>query len=175
MADDSSNFDYSPGRHSQEGDSAGPEVISWTASEYIEHNRGKSWYMLLTLGTIVLAAAIYLLTKDLFAAIITLILGIIVASVAHRKPNAINYQLSSDGLKAGDRFHNFNEYRSFAIVHEGQLGSLMLIPLKKFTAPVSMYIEGDDEESIIALLGEHLPMEERTADKVDTLTRRLRF
>lgn len=175
MADDSSNFDYSPGRHSQQENVGGPEVISWTASEYIEHHRGKSWYMLLTLGTIALAAAIYLLTKDLFAAIITFILGIIVASVAHRKPNSINYELSSDGLKAGDKFHSFSEYRSFAIVHEGQLGSLMLIPLKKFTALISMYIESDDEETIVALLGEHLPMEERAPDKVDTLTRRLRF
>lgn len=175
MSEGDKNFDYKAGRHTPASPSDSPDVISWTASEYIEHYRGTSWYLALIAGTVVLALAIYLLTKDLFAVIITVVLGIIVASVAHRKPRKVTYELSSLGLKAGEKEHYFNEFRSFALIREGQLTSLMLIPLKKFAAPISMYIENDDEENITTLLGEHLPMEERSADKVDTLSRRLRF
>jgi hypothetical protein len=32
--------------------------FSWTASEYIDHTRGGSWYMMLLGGTVVLANAI---------------------------------------------------------------------------------------------------------------------
>lgn len=175
MPEGDENFDYKAGRHSPASPTDSPAVISWTASEYIEHYRGASWYVALVVGTLVLAALIYFLTKDLFAGVITMVLGIIVASVAHRKPRKIEYELTSEGLKAGDKYHYFSEFRSFALIYEGQLGSLMLIPLKKFAAPISIYIENDDEGSIVTLLGEHLPMEKRTADKVDTLSRRLRF
>jgi hypothetical protein len=149
--------------------------ISWSASEYIHHQRGGSWYLGLITLTVILAALLYFLTKDIFGAIITLVLGAIVASVAHRQPENINYELNSRGLRAGEKEYTYSQFRSFAVVREGQLNSLMFIPLKKFMPPVSAFFQAEDEQPIVALVGEHLPMEQRSPDKIDTLTRRLRF
>src|SRR5206468_173745 len=122
-----------------------------------------------------LTGVIYLLTKDLFGAFITLILGAIVASVAHHQPQNITYQLTLRGLKAGEKEYSYSQFRSFAIVREGQLNSLMFIPLKRLMPPVSVFFLAEDEQPIVALVGEHLPMEQRQPDKIDTITRRLRF
>jgi hypothetical protein len=83
--------------------------------------------------------------------------------------------LDSHGLKAGAKEYSFSQFRSFAVVHEGQLNSLVFVPLKKFVPPVSVFFLAEDEQPIVALVGEHLPMEQRQPDKIDTITRRLRF
>jgi hypothetical protein len=167
------NFDYKSGSEPSGGE--GVEHISWTASEYIEHKRGSGWYFILTIGTFGLAAIIYGLTRDLFAVVITVILGAIVASVAHRKPRQLTYELTRQGINVGEKHYSYREFKSFAIVQEGPLSSLVLIPLKRFAAALTIFFEKNDEANITAVLGEHLPMEQRSPDKVDTLSRRLRF
>jgi len=173
VAEEKTEFDYKSG--AEPTSTGGPDTISWTASEYIEHYRGNSWYALLIVGTVALAGAIYLMTKDVFACIVIVALGAIVASVAHRKPRQIDYKLSGRGMSVGEKNYSYNEFRSFAVVRDGALSSLLLIPLKRFTAPISMFYEPEDEENIVRLLGEHLPMEQRAPDKIDSLSRKLRF
>jgi hypothetical protein len=174
MTEEKPTFDYK----SDTEDTMKPTArasIAWNASEYIHHQRGTSWYLGLIGLTVGLAVVLYLLTKDLFGAIITLILGGIVASVAHRQPENVAYQLTSRGLKVGEKEYAYSQFRSFAVVHEGQLNSLVFVPLKRLIPPVSAFFAAEDEKPIVALVGEHLPMEQRSPDKIDTITRRLRF
>lgn len=173
VAEEKTNFDYKT--DSDQKSLIGGDSISWTASEYIEHSREASWYVGLTIGTLVLSGLMYLLTRELFATAIIIILGIIVASVAHRKPRKLDYQITSQGLNIGDKSYSYKEFRSFALVEEGPLSCLMFIPLKRFAAPLTMYLEKDDEQNIVSLIGEHIPMEQRSPDRIDTLSRRLRF
>jgi uncharacterized membrane protein YobD (UPF0266 family) len=172
---ESTNFDYKPDDNAKTSSAAGSDTISWTASEYIEHTRGSSWYAGLAVGTIVLSIIVYFLTKDRFATAIIVVLGIIVGSVAHRKPRQVEYQLTNRGVYVGEKFYAYKEFKSFSLTEEGPLRSLMLIPLRRFAAPVTMYLEREDEESVISLMGEHIPMEERSPDRIDSLSRRLRF
>jgi len=150
-------------------------TVSWTASEYIDHSRGASWYLLLIIISIALAAGIYFLIHDVFAAIVILILGFIVAVAAQRKPDQVDYELDNTGLKAGNKEYPYSHFRSFAIMHEGQLSSLVFMPLKRFVPPLSIYFDEDEEDAITSIVGEHLPMEQRSPDRIDSLTRRLRF
>jgi hypothetical protein len=174
MAEEKPTFEYKSDSEEAVKPTANAS-ISWSASEYIHHQRGAPWYIGLIGLTIGLAVVLYLLTKDLFGAIITLILGGIVGSVAHHQPQNVTYQLTSKGLAAGEKEYLYSQFRSFAVVHEGQLNSLVFIPLKRFAPPVSVFFLSEDEQPIVALVGEHLPMEQRSPDKIDTLTRRLRF
>lgn len=149
--------------------------VSWTASEYIDHTHGMSWYMTLIAGTVGIAAIIYLLTKDYFATGVTVVVGIIVAVFASRKPRQITYEISSSGLKIGEKSYAFNQFKSFTIMHEGSLASVNLMPLKRFMPPISAYFEPKDEQHITNALGAYLPYEERKMDGIDRLTRRLRL
>lgn len=154
---------------------AAKDSVSWTASEYIDHTHGASWYAVLLLATVGIAATIYFLTKDYFASGVTVVVGAIVGVFASRKPRQITYEISSSGIKVGEKMYSFSQFKSFTVLREGILTSVNLMPLKKFMPPISAYFEPKDEERITNALGNYLPYEERKMDSVDRLTRRLRL
>src|SRR3989344_3506321 len=190
MNDDSSSWEYKPdgqnvsqppelstsgakGRSSPK--LARDTTVTWTASEYINHAKGPAWYLVLIAGTILLAVGIYFITKDYFASGAIAIVGMIVGVFSTHKPNQVSYELSSSGLKAGEKVYPLSLFRSFALIREGVLSSINLIPIKRFMPPLSIYFDPSDEQKIISVLGEHLPLEEGGLDPIERLSRRLRF
>jgi len=167
----------------EDDDNAGPAAagadkdttVTWTASEYIEHQRGVTWYGSLALATLVLAAAIYFLTKDYFATGTIVVLGIIVGAFVGHKPRQVQFELSDSGLRAAEKSYSYNLFKSFAVVREGNLISLNLIPIKRFMPPVSAYFDPKDEQKITNIIGDHLPYEERKPGAVDRLSLRLKL
>ena len=150
-------------------------TISWSASDYIDHTRGSSWYLALIAGTIAVAALIYFITKDYFATGVVGFMGAIVGVFATHKPKQVAYELSTSSLKAGGKVYPLNIFKSFALIHEGALSSVSLIPIKRFMPPLSIYFDPGDEQKIVSLLGGHLPLEEGGLDATERLARRLRF
>ncbi len=149
--------------------------VTWVASEYIDHDRGAGWYVLLILGVAILSTIVYFLTKDYFAIGTIVIVGVIVGFVAGKKPRQLNYELSASGIRIGDKLYSFGLFKSFSIVKDGALSSIQLTPIKRFMPPVSAYYAAGDEEKIVDTIGAYLPYEERGLDAIDRLSRRLRF
>jgi len=150
-------------------------TITWTASEYIHHDRGAGWYGALFLGTIALAGGVYLLTKDYFATGAIVVVGAIVGAFAGRKPSQVTYELSSSGLRVGQKMYAYGLFKSFSIIRSGQASSISLLPLKRLMPPVDAYFGPADEEKITDVLGQHLPFEERKQAGIDRLSYKLRF
>ena len=175
MADEI-NWKYDP-----ESDEAGgghsrhAQSLSWTASEYIDHQQGPKWFLLLGVGTLAVAGIVYLLTKDYFATGLMVILGVIVGFFAKRQPRQLTYELSNDGLKIDKKTYPFRSFKSFSIVQDGPLLSLNLLPIKRLIPPISAYFDAGDHEKILDILGDRLPYEDHKLDSVERLTRRLRF
>jgi len=175
MADEAeTNWEYRPDEGEQKRARAG-RPVSWTASEYIDHKQGAGWFTALMLATLILAAIVYLITKDYFATTIIVIVGILVGVFARRAPRELNYELSADGLKIEDKLYPLHGFKSFTIIEEGPVGSLEFMPLKRFMPPVSAYFELADQKKIVAVLQNYLPYEDRQLDGVERLSRRLRF
>jgi len=150
--------------------------FSWEASEFIEHPHGTGWYMMLVISTLLLSAIVYFVSsRDIAAAIIIVFLGIAVGLFAKRKPAVAKYEITSSGLKVNEKLYRYGDYKSFAMIDEGALSSVNLIPLKRFLPPVSAYFEDKDEKEITDALGDHLPYEPRKLDMVERLSRRLRL
>jgi len=149
--------------------------LTWTASEFIEHDRGVIWYVLLALCTAILSAGTYFITKDIFATVIIVVLGIIVGISAGRKPRQLEYELSSSGLRIGEKSYPYSLFRAFSVISDGAISSISFSPIKKLMSPVSAYFAPKDEERITKILGDYLPYEERKLDNIDRLSRRLRF
>jgi len=158
---------------SQPASSSG--AVGWEASEFIEHERGASWYFLLLLITAILAAAMYLLIKDYFAVAVTVVAGVVIAYYAGHKPKQISYEISSQGIRIGEKVYKYNQFRSFSVIREGDHNSISLEPTKRLMPPLSIYFSIDDEERIKDALGDRLPYEERKASVADRLAHRLRF
>ena len=149
--------------------------IGWSASEYIDHEKRAGWFIGVGAVGAVLAATIFLLTRDPINSIVIVMVVALFAASGARKPRILNYGLDSRGVHIGTRLYDFNDFRSFSIMDEGGLHSIELFQLKRFTTPITLYFPPDQEAAIINFLGSYLPREVRKHDPIDRLMRRVRF
>jgi hypothetical protein len=147
----------------------------WTASEFIQHDKSAAWYMILALGAALLAAAVYLLTKDKISAGMIIIIAIVFGVFAARKPRELTYQVDKTGVHIGGKAYPYGNFKSFAVVEEGALESVWLMPLKRFMPIISIYFPAEDKDKIIDVVGAYLPVQEHQLDSVDKLMHHLRF
>ncbi len=152
-----------------------PDEFSWTASEFVAYQKSTGWYVQVAAIIIVLAVAAYFLLHDFFAMGAIVIVGIMFAVFGSRKPRVLTYVIDKSGIHVGDKLYAFTTLRSFAVIDEGTLHSITLLPLKRFMPAFSMYFEPTDESHIVELLGSYLPKEDRKQDTVDRLMHRIRF
>lgn len=149
--------------------------VSWTASEFIDHQKSSGWFMALAGAGLLLAAAIYFLTKDMFAPVIIALLAIIFGVGAARKPRILNYSINGAGIAVGDRHTAFEEFRSFAVVSEGPIESIILLPTKRWAPPLSVYFAPADGEKIIDTLSAFVPFENHEPGLIDKFLHRIHF
>ena len=151
------------------------EPITWQASEYIHHEKQFTWFMgLLSVTGVLVAIAVFLVQSWTFA-ILVCVMAAATIVYARRPPRVLNYTLSGDGLHIDQRLYSFEDFRSFAVVQDGPLYSIMLIPVQRFMPAVIVYFPTENGEAIVDAFGEVLPMEQRELDALDKLVRKLRF
>lgn len=149
--------------------------VSWTASEFIAHEKNSMWYVALGGGTLVLAALVLLITRDLFSAVIVAIGGVLFGVAASRPPRQMQYAVDDHGITIGARSYPYSDFRAFSVAQEGPFKSLTFMPLKRFMPPLSAYYDPADEDKIAEVLTGHLPMQDHHADPLEKLMRRIRF
>jgi hypothetical protein len=156
MADENNtSWDYKPGagdsasvavENSASGSPAPLESLTWTAKEFIEHDRGAGWY-------VALIAAVY----------------------ASHKPKELSYELSSRTIRVGERTYGYNMFKSFSVAHEGVHTSIILEPTKRFYPPMTLYFPPEMEQQIANNIGNHIPMQEHQPSATERLAHRLKF
>lgn len=151
------------------------EAVTWTASEYIAHEKSAGWYVQLAAVALLISAAVYWLTHDSISAGVVIIGALFLAIYGGRQPRQLTYRLDAGGLIIGSKRFAFTEFRSFAVADEGAFSSIVLMPLKRFAPLTTIYYAPQDEDKILAVLEAHLPLEEHKPDPVDKLMRRIRF
>jgi hypothetical protein len=149
--------------------------VSWTAPEFIAHHKSAGWYFNLTALAILLAAVLLLITRDWVSAAVVIACAGFLAIYAGRQPRRLEYQVDQSGIKIAGKRYGYNEFKAFYIVNEGQLTSINLLPLKRFSLLLTIYYEPADEPKITNILADKLPMEETRRDVVEGLMRRIRF
>lgn len=149
--------------------------ISWTASEFVAHQKSGGWYALLTLGAVVIAALVWLVTKDVVSSVVILFAAFVFGFYAKRQPRELAYRLDGGGLTIAQKLYPYANFRSFGVVDEGAFSSIVFMPLKRFAPLVTIYYAPEDEEAIVGLLSDRLPMENRQKDALERLMWRIRF
>lgn len=177
---ESANWQYNPDQESQPADVSAPATsspvsVNWTASEYVAHHKSASWYMAFALIMAAAAALVYLFTRDAVSSLVIIILGILFGIFAGRPPEVLDYAIDSSGLHIGRRYYPYAIFKSFYIVEDGTMRSIVITPLQRFMLPISLYYDPSDEEEIIKTLSNYLPIEERGHDLVERLMRKVRF
>lgn len=149
--------------------------VEWTASEYVAHEKGVAWYLVLGLGAVLVATVLYFITKDIFSGVVILVMAAIFGVAGSHKPRVIEYKLDNAGLTAGKKFYPYSAYKSFSMPEDGPFVSVTLIPLKRLDFPVGAYLAPDNQKQALDLLSTHLPLERGELDSVERLMRALRF
>lgn len=151
------------------------ESVSWTASEFIAHQKTIGWYGMLALSTAVLALAILFLTKDKISTGVVVLAAIVFGIYASRKPRTLGYSVGRTGLTIGQKTYTYDQFRSFSLLDEGAFSSIVFMPLKRFMPLLTIYYDPKDEQQIVTTLSDRLPMETHHLDLIDQLMRRVRF
>jgi hypothetical protein len=151
-----------------------PDAIRWTANEAVDHQRGKLWYLILTLVAVVVIGGMIFL-KQWTTAGLALVVFVAILIVARRPVRQLHYTLTDAGIYVENQLHPFEEFRAFGVRQDGGLWQLGLIPAKRFGLALTMYIGQDQGEAIVDALGSILPMVESKTGAVDKLAHRLKL
>lgn len=151
------------------------EFISWTASEFIAHDKSQGWYGRLAGVTALLVIIIFVLTRDFITSTVVIIGAFCFGVYAGRQPRQLPYRLDSFGLKIGQRSYPYEQFRSFSVVPEGAFSSIILMPLKRFAPLTTIYYAPESEDQIVDILAARLPYAEHKHDAVERLMRHIRF
>lgn len=151
------------------------EPIHWEAQEYVHHERSTLWFVIF--GVVVLglmAISIFLMQAYTFTVLIPIMAAAVIVYV-RRPPRVLSYTLSDQGLYINDKLYPLGEYKSFAVIQDGEEYSILLIPVKRFMPGVTVYFPESAGEAIVDMLGARMPMEERKLDPVDKFLRKIRM
>lgn len=151
-----------------------PEVVSWQAIEYLQHDKSPLWY--LGFGAVVIALialSVFFQAWTFLALIIVMAVALVVYS--HRPPRMLNYVWSVKGLYINDQLHPAGEFKSFGVVQDHDHHQLMLIPVKRFRPALAVYFPAEIGEQLVDAVGAYLPMQELHLDSFDKIVRKLRI
>ncbi|MFA5004357.1 MAG: hypothetical protein WC498_03735 [Candidatus Saccharimonadales bacterium] len=152
------------------------EDLTWTASEFIAHEKTAGWYGMLSVAALLVVTAVYFITgHDIFSTGTVLVVAIAFGLFAGRQPKVLQYGLSGVGLHIGDKTYGYQDFKSFSVSEEGAIVGIVLTPLKRFMPNLTIYLAPEMEDKIVDVLAERLPMEQHRQDAVDGFLKRIRF
>ncbi len=176
------SWSYSAGEQtvaSAEPETSTPSIdsVSWTASEYVAHDKDAGWYVLVSAAVAVFAGLIYFFDggRSLFSPILVIVAGVIFMVAANRKPSVLEYIVDNSGIHIGPKAYSYTQFKSFSIIQEGAINSIAFTPLQRFMPSLTIYYEPKDEKKIADAISEYLPHEPKTQDPIDSFMRKIRF
>ncbi len=151
-------------------------VMRWQASEFIDHQKEGGWFLMLALITGVVCTGVYFITDgDILSTMVIGVAAIAFGVFANKKPRTLTYTLLPTSIKIGEKSYSYDEFRTFSVVSDGGLNSIILQPTKRFMPPLTVYFAVEDGEQIFDTLAVHIPHEEKTTDMVERFMKRIRF
>lgn len=150
------------------------EIVNWEAEEYLQRDRRAGWYIgffIVVAGLVVLSVVLKWWT---FTALVVLS-AIALLIYVMRPPRKLHYSLSSKGLSEGNNLYNYEDYKSFGVLKDGEHFAIILTPRKRFGGRVTVYFPEENGEEIVDAFGMRLPMEEVKLDFLDKIVRFLRI
>ena len=150
------------------------KAISWEAKEYVQKDKQAGWYVgLVLIGAALAALGVWAQWWSFVALVAVSVLALVVYSV--RPARTLKYVLDAKGLSEGTRRYNFEDFRAFGLLQEGESFAIVLTPKKRFSGRVKVYFPATQGEAIVDAFGARLRMEEVRLDFVDKIVGWLRI
>ncbi|MDZ4342252.1 MAG: hypothetical protein U1E51_07405 [Candidatus Binatia bacterium] len=151
-------------------------LLEWHAPEHVHRPKTPRWFMILAVGTTLLAA-IFLITFNFIAVITTIIIGGLLYYVAQRKPVIFRYRLMVDGAAINNTLYHYRDLDSFNIIYEPGVTKTVLLRSKhRLATLIHMEIGDADPVAIRDILLEFVREDQDLEEPfADILARRLGF
>lgn len=182
-----SQWNYTSGKLIEEGTQPLPEqdatangtsdevLATWTASEFVEHEKAGSWYAILAVGAIFLSVIMYVITRQILSVIVVVVMTILFGVYASAKPRTLTYSLMPSGLQIGEKRYPFTTIKSFSIIDEEGLPYIQILFQKRLSIPAVVYAAPDQVNQIADILGQFVPYDQKKRDLADKISSRIRF
>jgi len=132
-------------------------VIAWQAPEYIQHHRGKRWYIA-ALIIVILIAAVSIITDNLTLALAILAFaGVYYYLQTHHPPKNIEIRLTEMGIYVGDRFFPYSNIKSFWIIYHDGVKTLNLRITRHYHSDIIIQFDGQDPVAVRQYLVGQIP------------------
>ena len=92
-----------------------------------------------------------------------------------RPPRVLHYSLGNKGLSEGNNLYEYDSFKSFGVLKEGEHFAIVLIPRKRFSPSIKVYFPEERGEKIVDAFGMRMPMEEVKLDFPDKIVNFLRI
>jgi hypothetical protein len=150
------------------------ESLTWRAKEFDQPERHPNWFISLWIFAVAFVIIAIILKNYLFGVFIVLAAGII-NIYALRIPQEVDFELTQEYIKIGQRTYNLNGFISFWIF-ERKTGNVLFLSAKKglkidLEAPLSDI----NPEDVRILLSEVLREKERDESLIDAISDWLKF
>lgn len=132
----------------------GDILFEWDVREYDQHDRPRSWYIvMLVLGIVLLFFGMF--TDNFLFSLIILLFGIILYLQAHQKPIEVPVAITEFGIIIGRRYYTYTEFSKFFILFEpGVVKSIFFVPKSAFQSRIELDLGDMNAVEIRSLLRE---------------------
>lgn len=155
---------------------AGDEpILSWTASEFIEHDKNGQWYLALAGAAIAISLIVYIFTRQIISIVLVLVMAVVFGVYGSAKPRVLTYSVTNKGLVVGNTLHPFSVIKSFSVINGGGMPYIQVLFQKRLSIPVNIYAAPEEIDIITEAIGQFVPYDQKKRDIADKLSSRIRF
>ncbi|MCH7758960.1 hypothetical protein IID20_01225 [Patescibacteria group bacterium] len=146
-------------------------ILSWQFPEYIQYERGRSWYVVIIIFLAVLV--IYsIITVNLLFALFLILFGLVLILQVRRSPAKVEFKIGEQGITVGEKFYEWDDINNFRLVYKPPETKRLYIDLKNtFFADFSVPLEEQKVDKVREVLNNYLT--EDLEKKEETLIDRL--
>lgn len=150
-------------------------LFQWQAAEFEVFERSRKWYLAAALIlTAIVSYAVY--TNSPLMAITFILIGVVGYIHLQKKPKALIFRITQEGVIVNREIYEFNNMHSFWIFYEPPHIKLLSLRMKGKLIPyIHMPIHKEDPVKIREILLDFVPEVQHEMTLVDTLERLFRL
>lgn len=136
--------------------------LEWEAPEFKEYAKSWIWYVgLMTIGLLLAAYQTYV--GDYFGATTVIILALLVAWFANRKPEIITIILDNEGITLGNMRIPYKHFKHFWVVNTKEHKTLNLEASTYLKQTVIVELADEDPDEVRRIVSKHVQESEAAA------------
>lgn len=135
--------------------------ISWQAPEFKHYNKTIGWYVAL-ISIAILISGFFVVQKDIFAAITTIILAGLVLLFSKQKPEIVPIEINDKTVKFGQIEYPYKQIKHFWVVHNERHKTVNLRTTTYVNNTIILELGTQNSEEVRNFLLKYLPEHETT-------------